>query len=448
MKLSRVIAIAVIGTSLGWGAVHAQSFSSMDTPAEFPPASYSGKQYVDSRGCVYIRAGIDGDVTWVPRVSRDRKVICGFKPTFNTPVAGTVSAPKVDKNVVRIAPAAAPAQSAPTSKAKTSTTSAAAATVAPTVKASPQTKTTVKKTTSQTKSVGAPMKTTAIAVPPAKPVAAKAPVVAAPAVVAPNARRTVSEPPRNSGVSSPCRAGQNTYKGMTVRCGPQALSPVTPGVGGPVSEPPQMRFNRDSSQLRRDIPGTVVTADTVVSQNTRVLPLHVYEANLTYAYSAPVPEGYRLAFEDGRLNQKRALMTIAGKTEMDQIWTQTVPRRLIPRKIDDAPATIAAASAARAANVQPRDAAVVSTRSEPRQKSLRLAGTPYVQAGTFADATSAQAAAQKLRRSGLPVRIGTYERNGATQRLVLAGPFSTPAAAQKALQTAQVAGFGAAFIRQ
>lgn len=444
MKLSRIFAVAVIGTSLGWGAAHAQSFSSMDAPAEFPPAKYTGKQYVDSRGCVYIRAGIDGDVTWVPRVSRDRKVICGFKPTYDTPVAGTLRAPKVSNNVVQIAPAAAPTQSTTTSKAKTTTAATTATatktTVAPTVKTSTKT------TTSQTKSVGTPMKTTAIAVPPAKSVVVKTPTVA-PAAVAPAARRTVAEPPRNSGVSSPCRSGQSTYKGMAVRCGPQAQSPVTPGVGGPISEPPKMRFNSDSSQLRRDVPGTIVTADTV-SPNTRVLPRHVYEANLTYAYSAPVPDGYRLAFEDGRLNQKRALMTIAGKTKMDQIWTQTVPRRLIPRKISDAPATIRAATDARANNVGLGDVAVVSTRSEPRQKSLRLAGTPYVQAGTFSDVNSAQTAAQKLRRSGLPVRIGTFERNGVTQRLVLAGPFSSSDAAQHALKTAQVAGFGSAFVRQ
>ena len=63
--------------------VQAQPLSEARPPAEFPPASYQGLQYVDSRGCVYIRAGIDGDVTWVPRVTRQRQQVCGFQPTLS-----------------------------------------------------------------------------------------------------------------------------------------------------------------------------------------------------------------------------------------------------------------------------------------------------------------------------------------------------------------------------
>ena len=82
-------ACLALGLLLDPVAGSAQSLRRDDGPAEYPPASYRGSQYVDSEGCIYIRAGVDGSTTWVPRVSRDRKVVCGYQPTQ---VAGTSSA--------------------------------------------------------------------------------------------------------------------------------------------------------------------------------------------------------------------------------------------------------------------------------------------------------------------------------------------------------------------
>ncbi len=64
------------------GAAQAQSIA---TPAEFPPTSYSGTQYVDSAGCAFVRVGNGGVVNWVPRVSRNRQQLCGFTPTQVAP---------------------------------------------------------------------------------------------------------------------------------------------------------------------------------------------------------------------------------------------------------------------------------------------------------------------------------------------------------------------------
>ena len=73
------IVVAVSALAILSGPVAAQG--SLRAPAEVPPASYQGAQYVDSTGCVYVRAGASGNVTWVPRVTRDRKPICGYKPS-------------------------------------------------------------------------------------------------------------------------------------------------------------------------------------------------------------------------------------------------------------------------------------------------------------------------------------------------------------------------------
>lgn len=66
-------AMACLATS-----VQAQRVSA---PKELPPAGFSGMQYVDSRGCVFFRAGIGGRVNWVARISASRKPICGLPPT-------------------------------------------------------------------------------------------------------------------------------------------------------------------------------------------------------------------------------------------------------------------------------------------------------------------------------------------------------------------------------
>lgn len=64
-------------------------------PAEVPPASYDGRSYVDSAGCVFIRVSVDGKVTWVPRVTRSREPVCGQSPSLpgETVVAAATPVP-------------------------------------------------------------------------------------------------------------------------------------------------------------------------------------------------------------------------------------------------------------------------------------------------------------------------------------------------------------------
>jgi SPOR domain len=60
-------------TGQGWA-------EGLSAPQEPPSAGYAGQSYVDSRGCMFLRAGDDGHVIWLPRIGRERKAMCGFAP--------------------------------------------------------------------------------------------------------------------------------------------------------------------------------------------------------------------------------------------------------------------------------------------------------------------------------------------------------------------------------
>ncbi|MBW4710398.1 hypothetical protein KX928_21620 [Roseobacter sp. YSTF-M11] len=96
--------------------IQALAQSATVTPREFPPVNYTGRQYVDSTGCAFIRAGIDDAVQWVPRVTRDRKLICGLKPTFTVRSA----TPQAPQEAVVITPKPAQAAVVPAAAKKAS----------------------------------------------------------------------------------------------------------------------------------------------------------------------------------------------------------------------------------------------------------------------------------------------------------------------------------------
>jgi hypothetical protein len=65
------------------------SVAELPGPAEPPPKDYAGQQYVDSKGCLFLRAGPEGNESWVPRVTRDGLPICDQPPSGRrVPVAG------------------------------------------------------------------------------------------------------------------------------------------------------------------------------------------------------------------------------------------------------------------------------------------------------------------------------------------------------------------------
>ncbi|MCB1357336.1 MAG: SPOR domain-containing protein [Maritimibacter sp.] len=114
MKFPTLLGVAALVAALGTSAM-ALSLSQAATPAETPPAGYAKDVYVDSRGCVYVRASIGTSVNWVPRLSRDREtVVCGMTPTASVRgAAATPPAPPAPRPPTAMAPAPALAAARP-----------------------------------------------------------------------------------------------------------------------------------------------------------------------------------------------------------------------------------------------------------------------------------------------------------------------------------------------
>jgi cell division septation protein DedD len=121
--LFRLLSLALWVGAAAPGA--AQSVSDIGGPANPPAAGFRGQQFVDNRGCVYMRAGYDGQTNWVPRVTFDRKAMCGYPPTFGpqpvTEVADQApaiaeTAPAKAKPYAKRPPVAADVMPAPVAK--------------------------------------------------------------------------------------------------------------------------------------------------------------------------------------------------------------------------------------------------------------------------------------------------------------------------------------------
>jgi hypothetical protein len=83
-----ILRAAAAGLCLAGPAV-----AEMSGPAELPPKDYAGQQYVDSKGCLFMRAGPKGDESWIPRVTRKGVPLCDNPPSGErVPVANEDSA--------------------------------------------------------------------------------------------------------------------------------------------------------------------------------------------------------------------------------------------------------------------------------------------------------------------------------------------------------------------
>ncbi|WP_254892303.1 SPOR domain-containing protein [Roseovarius sp. A-2] len=428
------------------GPAPAQSLRDAPVPAEFPPSSYNARQYVDSQGCIFVRAGVAGNVTWVPRMTRSREPLCGFKPTLTAQAAPQPAAP------------------APTP------TPRAAATAAPVAATPPAPRTTASPAPAPRQVVVRTAPPTPKPEPKATP--APAPKAAAPAQTRQARVITPPDPGRTActgatGVSAAYMVQRN---GSPVRCGPQPTSYVS-----------YVRNSTGRSGTTTTLPPGTPIARGQAPAGTRVVPTRIYSEQQKSLVSVSVPEGMQPVWEDDRLNPRRAHQTFEGMAQMEVMWTNTVPRRLIDRqtgadaihrypglqppytsfeqqraagvnvatrgRITPEPQTVrrmarAATPAQPPAATQPT--ATVSTRSTS-DDAPQSASHRYAQAGIFADASQGKAAAQKIARAGLPARRGTLNRDGRELTLVLAGPFATQTQLERGV--ARLHGLGFADVR-
>lgn len=419
MRFERMACAALIVTSLMSDAVFAQSLRDVRVPAEFPPASYKGTQYVDSLGCVYIRAGVDGVTTWVPRVSRNRRPVCDQTPTQ---VAGTTLTAPLAPGVEQITlDMAAPVAEEP------------AAEVTP--KPAPTPVLAARKTASRPKPQATQSPQTVLS------------PVARPVDVGAGGGRGRACPDASPIGRQYIKRGRD---GLEVRCGPQEV--------------------RHAARPARSTSAAPSVSEASAPMTARGVPAHVAAARKD-GQSFRVPEGYRPAWTDDRLNSRRAEGTQAGWQQMQLIWSNTVPRRLIDtRSGRDVTATVPLVYPYTDASTQQAELGTVTLASMGGKVVKRitrrtavpsssvtpsatrsgepLSGKRYVQVASFGVRSNAQATARKLAQAGLPMRIGKLTREGKTYRLVLAGPFADDAAALNALRIARNAGFGDAYIRK
>jgi cell division protein FtsN len=277
------------------------------------------------------------------------------------------------------------------------------------------------------------------------------------------------EAPKMASACANFGASSKYMTGAGLRCGPQAESPISfnDGSSGMVVAAPVIE------RAPVNVPVPVVVSPRSVAPQTRIVPKHVYAAQVEAKQGVRVPAGYRPVWEDDRLNPRRAQQTAAGKAQMELVWTNTVPRKLIDQRTGkdvtryqpnvvypstnladqqraDAYAYIGKSPVVATKNT-PRKVvksrAVVSSKSAPATKPVRASGKKYVQVGTFGVPANAQRTAARLQNSGLPVRIGRYSKGGKQYQIVMAGPFGTAHQLSAALSTARRAGFSDAFLR-
>lgn len=394
----------MFAAAIGAVSAGAVTFDEVDGPAEYPPASFAGNQYVDSDGCVFMRAGYAGQVTWVPRVTRDRKVICGQRPSFGTapsaPVVAAAPAP-------RVAPAHTGRVGQPMETVATTTAPPRISAPAPVRTGEPDPRS----------YAGARVVMPAPAPAPV-PVRVPAPAPAPASVAQPRSVAIAAAPqgrtacPNRSPVAQRFMLADGRY---AIRCVPQSEYPKTYASAAEIAAMPQ---------------------------------------GFVQAVPVTVPPGYKPAWTDGRLNPMRGVGTPYGEAQMAQVWTDRVPMKAAKQvPLVQAPVAARVTVSSRsepAAQVRAAPADVAPAKvAQVRGAAVPPAGHPggrYVQVGTFGEPANAAATAARLQATGLPVATSKIQKSGRVLQIVMLGPLA-PGDVAGALTAARRAGFADAYLR-
>lgn len=441
MRFLRFASGLALAVTMNAGAANAVTLAEAAQPAERPPAGYSGDVYVDSRGCAYVRATIGSAVNWVPRLASDRKtVICGLTPTSQVAglASGRLPAPPTPPVPTAITPAGAPTVTAAV-RAPTAPAAVATSTPAPA-------STVVSNSVSRTIAVTCPSDgskarvrvgadTIAIQCAPGMtlsksyivrhPDGERTRLVVKPPVAQP---QVITVADTGSPTAGTVRAGDVLYGGR-VRIGntPMTGDRGTFGSGygtsnypGPLDPVPSPGAGAVLPRATPNAPGS----RSVTSDRGRGYDL----APVPDAGRVTIPEGYKPAWDDDRLNPDRGPRTAYGDSQMAATLTaDKVPMR----SVTSAPLA-RSAGPARSPSAAP---AAVTTSAAPAKR--------YVQVGMFNVPSNATRAAAKLQSLGLPGRVAS---TASGKRVVIAGPYDSVAALNSALATAR-RGFPDAFLR-
>ncbi|TFL17780.1 hypothetical protein [Jannaschia formosa] len=277
----RLSACLLVAAGMLGGPVFAQGAG----PAEIPAETYRGDQYVDSTGCVFIRAAIGGATRWLPRVGRDRLPVCGARPS----VAALTASPAGLSHAAELRPAA-----------------------------------TERPETHPVAEMPSACGTSALS-------ARYVPGCASDGTVtltsASNPSAIPGSGPATSAVTRPRRVGEQTVVRLVpppdaVRIGSTLPSPNRSVGAGGTAEPAARGCAPDC-----DVPHTALATPLPVAVIERPRAVVVPAARTTFDVGTP-PRGYRPAFEDGRLNPLRGPRTLQGDYQTRAIWTNETPRRL------------------------------------------------------------------------------------------------------------------------